>query len=87
MLSCREATKLVSDNLDRNLPLWTRIGLRLHATMCKGCAAYRRQIESLNKLVSDHYRSDQAANNRNDLPDGVLARIKESLHTDQSGPS
>ena len=87
MLSCKEVTKLVSENLDRHLPLWRRLGLRLHVAMCKGCSAYRRQIESLNKLVSDHYRSDQAANNRNDLPDGALARIKESLHTDQSGPS
>lgn len=86
MLSCKEATKLVSDNLDRKLPLWTRIGLRLHAAMCKGCAAYRHQIESLNKLVSDHYRSDQSATNRTDLPDDVLERIKASLHTDRSHP-
>lgn len=87
MLSCKEVTKLVSENLDRHLPLWRRLGLRLHVAMCKGCSAYRRQIESLNKLVSDHYRNDQTVKDCNDLPDDALERIKESLRTDHSYPS
>ena len=86
MLSCKEVTKLVSENLDRDLPLWRRIGLRLHVTMCKGCSAYRRQIESLNKLVSDHYRNARTVKHCNALPDDSLDRIKESLRTDHSHP-
>lgn len=84
MLSCKEVTKLVSENLDRALPLWRRIGLRMHVAMCVGCSAYRRQIESLNKLVSDRYRKDGAAGNGNDLPDDARERIKESLRADHS---
>ena len=87
MLSCKDVTKLVSENLDRDLSLWRRIGLRLHVVMCKGCSAYRRQIESLNKVVSDHYRDDLTVKDCNDLPDDALERIKETLRTDHSHPS
>ena len=87
MLSCKEVTKLVSANLDRDLPFWKRLGLRLHVVMCKGCSAYRRQIESLNKLVADHYRNDRMVEDQSDLPDGTLERIKESLRTDPTRPT
>ena len=84
MLSCKDVTKLVSENLDRDLSLWRRIGLRLHVAMCKGCSAYKRQIESLNKVISDHYRNDQTAKDCKNLPNDALERIKESLRTDHS---
>ncbi len=87
MLSCKEVTKLVSENLDRGLPLWRRLGLRLHVAMCKGCSAYRRQIESLSKLVSDHYLSAPGVERSDSLPDDALERIKESLRIDHSHPS
>ncbi len=87
MLSCKDVTKLVSENLDRDLSLWRRIGLRLHVAMCKGCSAYKRQIESLNKVISDHYRNDQTAKDGKNLPNDALERIKESLRTDPSHPS
>ena len=86
MLSCKEVTKLVSENLDRGLPLWRRIGLRLHVFMCRGCSAYRHQIESLHTSVSDHYRADQSAKHGEVLSDEALERIKQSLHTDRSHP-
>ncbi len=87
MLSCKEVTKLVSDNLDRPLPLWRRLSLRLHIAMCNGCSAYRRQIESLNKLVSNRYQNDQAEGDSKDLPNDALERIKKSLRNDHSRPS
>ncbi len=87
MLSCKDVTRLVSENLDRDLSLWRRIGLRLHVMMCKGCSAYRRQIESLNTVVSDHYRDDEAVKDCNDLSSDALERIKGSLRTDRSRSS
>ena len=87
MLSCKDAAKLVSKNLDRPLPLWRRLSLRLHVAMCNGCSIYRRQIESMNKVVSDHYQHDQAEEDGKDLPDDALERIKEALQSDHSHPS
>ncbi|MCX7155729.1 MAG: zf-HC2 domain-containing protein [Rhodocyclales bacterium] len=44
MLSCKQATELMSHEQDRTLALSERIGLRLHLWICAGCANYRRQI-------------------------------------------
>ncbi len=52
MLSCKEIARLVSDGLDRKLPLRRRIAVRLHLAMCSGCRAYKKQIQSLNQLFS-----------------------------------
>ncbi|KAF0166063.1 MAG: hypothetical protein FD157_682 [Rhodocyclaceae bacterium] len=44
MLSCRQATALMSQEQDRQLALSERIGLRLHVWICAGCSNYRRQL-------------------------------------------
>lgn len=44
MLTCREATALMSQEQDRPLTLAERIGLRLHVWICNGCNNYRRQM-------------------------------------------
>ena len=47
MLSCRQATELMSQEQDRPLALSERIALRLHVWICAGCANYRRQMRVL----------------------------------------
>ena len=47
MLSCQEATELMSQERDRPLTLVERLGLRLHVWMCAGCNNYRRQMSVL----------------------------------------
>lgn len=47
MLSCQQATELMSQEQDRPLTLAERIGLRLHVWMCTGCSNYRRQMSVL----------------------------------------
>lgn len=44
MLSCKDVTKLLSESMDRSLPLGKRIGVRLHLILCKWCARYERQL-------------------------------------------
>ena len=47
MMSCKEATALMSQEKDRRLRLAERIGLRLHLLVCAGCANYRRHMDVL----------------------------------------
>lgn len=47
MLSCKQATELMSQEQDRPLRLGERIGLSLHAWICSSCANYRRQMDVL----------------------------------------
>lgn len=47
MLSCKQATELMSQEQDRALSLAERVGLRLHVWICTGCTNYRRQMDVL----------------------------------------
>jgi hypothetical protein len=44
MLSCKDVTKLVSESMDRSLPIGKRVGVRLHLLFCRFCERYRRQL-------------------------------------------
>jgi anti-sigma factor RsiW len=43
-LSCRELVELVTDYLERALPLEERLRFELHLATCPGCTAYVRQL-------------------------------------------
>lgn len=47
MLSCKQATELMSQEQDRPLGLSERIGLRLHIWICSACGNYREQMKVL----------------------------------------
>lgn len=79
MLSCKDATRLVSQGLDRELPFWRRIGLRLHVVMCRGCSQYSRQIKALNGLISDHYGQETPPEVSEHVSPEAVRDIKSSL--------
>jgi predicted anti-sigma-YlaC factor YlaD len=51
MPSCKDVSRLVSDALDRSLPLAQRVAVRIHLVMCQACDLYSRQIRSLRELL------------------------------------
>ena len=51
ILSCREATRLASQGLDRPLSFGERVRLRLHLAICSGCANFTRQIALARRAV------------------------------------
>lgn len=44
MRSCKEVTALISESLDRRLPLGQRLAVRLHLMMYRFCSRYRKQL-------------------------------------------
>lgn len=52
MLSCKEATELISQGMDRRLSLAERFGLRLHLLICRGCRATDRHLVFLRQASS-----------------------------------
>jgi predicted anti-sigma-YlaC factor YlaD len=52
ILSCKEAARLVSQRLDRELGFGERIMLRVHLTICDGCTNFSDQVAFLRKAVS-----------------------------------
>jgi len=52
ILSCKEASRLVSQGLDRNLGFGERVALRVHLAICDGCTNFKNQVAFLRKAVS-----------------------------------
>lgn len=51
MLTCKEVTQLISESMDRDLPVWQRISMRFHLLMCKFCSRYEKQLLFIRKAI------------------------------------
>lgn len=47
MLSCKDATRRMSEAEDRELGLTERLELGMHLAMCKGCRNYQQHLHVL----------------------------------------
>jgi hypothetical protein len=50
MLTCKDASQLMSQSFDRRLGLMERAGLRFHLLICKSCQVAYRQLDFLHQL-------------------------------------
>jgi len=80
--SCREATRLQSEAMDRPLRLRERIGLRIHLFLCRWCRRYGRQIGFLRAAAHEHEKLDQTLPPQTLRPEGK-ERIKERLKSEK----
>lgn len=52
MRSCRHATRLISDDLDRPLSWFERACLSIHLLGCRPCRRFRRAIGWLHEIMA-----------------------------------
>jgi hypothetical protein len=50
-ISCREASRLMSQAQDRELSLGERASLQVHLAICRGCRAFKGQLDFLRRAV------------------------------------
>jgi len=55
MLSCKDVTRLCSEEQDRPLTLTERLNLRMHLAICKACTNFRQQMVFL-RAATRRYR-------------------------------
>jgi len=53
-LTCREATRLISDAQDRDLGALERVALRLHVAVCDACTRFAKQLGFLRRAVREY---------------------------------
>lgn len=78
--ACSDITRLVSESMDRTLPVSTRIKLRLHLMICTACAEYRRQLQQIRQAL--HHPATKPAEqdpNAPRLSPTAIARLKKTL--------
>ncbi|MGD8884714.1 MAG: zf-HC2 domain-containing protein [Gammaproteobacteria bacterium] len=67
MLSCKEITENANSYLDKELPFFTRMKVKLHLKMCVHCRRYVDQlqmtIEALKSMKPDDAVSDEVVDN------------------------
>lgn len=51
MISCKQATELVSKSLDTHLSWRERLALRSHLLMCKLCRRYNQQLQYIIRII------------------------------------
>lgn len=80
MLSCKDATRLISESMDRSLPLRKRIGVRVHLLICRFCARYERQLlllrETARRIAAEGTPGEPSGET---LSEGTRERIRKSL--------
>lgn len=71
MITCKEATQLVSRSIDGPIPVYTGFKLKLHLLICKGCLAYEKQLRFIHLLLHNHPEPGN-------LPDKTLTEAEKS---------
>jgi hypothetical protein len=61
LLSCREASRLISEQLDRELGVAERASLRVHLAICAACTRMTRQFEFLRRAAREFPGPDDPA--------------------------
>ena len=46
-LSCKEASRLISQSMDQKLTLTQRAALRVHLSVCEGCTRFGAHLHNL----------------------------------------
>ncbi len=79
MFNCKKISLLVSESLDRELPLHQRIGIRIHLLMCKLCTRYKKQLLILREAARLHNKHYHDIDPDVTLPPEARERMKRSL--------
>lgn len=79
---CHDITRLISESMDRPLPLRTRISMRIHYRICVWCERYRDQLGFLREAL--HSCPEQGVEKKcNGLPPDARSRLKIALRPEQ----
>jgi len=79
MLTCREASRLISESQDRKLRLHERLGLRMHLWMCINCRRFERQISMIRRLLRSPSNPETPDSQDAGLPSDAQERIRQAM--------
>jgi len=77
IFSCKQISRLISESMDRKLPLSRRMGIRFHLMMCNLCRRYKKQLLFIRSLVKKNDLKNEFFCQA--LPDDARKRIKKEL--------
>lgn len=85
MLSCQEATKLLSESLDSRLPPLKRLQLSMHVLICSACRRFQGQMRHLQGIGAAFSERVDAGPAGAQLSEEARARIQRALEDEAEG--
>lgn len=82
MLSCKQASQLISQSLDRRLSGRERWSLRFHLMICDMCTRFSKQLVVL-RLAMQRMRQEVEQDEHIQLPYEAKARIAAAIESDR----
>lgn len=79
MLTCKDASHLISERQERPLGRRERLNLWLHLLICKYCRRFERQIAMLSRALNELGRRGGADADGIDLSPEARERIRKAL--------
>lgn len=64
MMNCHQATRLLSDALDRELTIKEKAALTIHTSMCSGCRHFGKQMGTIRQISKQFTNGDSNNVNR-----------------------
>ena len=81
MLSCKQASELVSQALDRPLSIRERWSVRFHLFICRACTRFSRQLAFMQATI-EKFVSETEQNEQLQLSSTSKARMAEVLRSE-----
>lgn len=78
-MPCEGYTELISASMDADLSRLDRFAVRLHATFCKGCRRYRKQVLQLRDMlrhIDENLRNSDAMQLTAEARDRILLALR-----------
>lgn len=82
MLTCKQASQLISQSLDHPLSWPQRMQLKLHLLMCTACNRFKQQLDLL-RVALQHIRNATENDHNIQLPLDVKDRIVRTIESNQ----
>ncbi len=83
MLTCKQASQLISQSLDRPLSFSDRIKVRFHLFICDACTQFNKQLTQL-RIAVHKLRGDIENDDAIQLPVEAKARIVNNISGNES---
>ena len=79
MLTCKQASQIISQSCDRRLSWRERWNLRVHLFVCGACARFARQMRFIRQAMRRFSREQAEADEQIRLSAEAAERIKQEL--------
>lgn len=79
---CSDVSQWVSRSMEGPLPVYRRLGVRMHLMVCSYCSLFRRQLFALRRMSRDVNPAPTQGQDPTKLSDDAKARIKNNIRSE-----